>query len=94
MDKVKDELNNRSRLTPKERAKREDEPSTWYDEVYDLLPKEFQSSKHVPKKLASEGAIFGLGSKKAKFSENLKNVVVLVKVILQSGLFAAASAQA
>ncbi|KAA8494090.1 Neoverrucotoxin subunit beta [Porphyridium purpureum] len=82
LGKVMKEMTRRTKLDANQRAEEEDESCGLYNELWTTLPDYIQTK--APAKLKT-GGLFNLGKGGAKYAENLKAVVELVKLILTDG---------
>jgi GTP-binding protein EngB required for normal cell division len=86
IDKVREEMNSRMQLAPKVRAQEEEKPCNLYNKLHAQLPPEIRSQAPAPLK---ERGFISLG---ARYPDNLKAIVKLVRVVLNDGGVVAAIA--
>ncbi|CAK0899863.1 unnamed protein product [Prorocentrum cordatum] len=77
---VRGEMKRRTQMGAKARAKEEEQPCDIYNKIYQSLPAPIREKAPVP--LASTGILFKTAP---KWPENLKAIVKLMDVILQTG---------
>ena len=83
MEKVKCVLEMRVRMTSDDRIKTQDKPSSFYYEVWRMLPQKYQKRRDVPEPI--RGWLF---RSNPNFKANFQNVISVIKVLLRDGLFA------
>eukprot|EP00118_Oscarella_pearsei_P014135 m.119254 g.119254 ORF g.119254 m.119254 type:complete len:1286 (+) comp37681_c0_seq2:88-3945(+) len=91
METVKSVLETRVKMTSLVRLKTQDEPSHFYQKVYDKLPEKYRRMKEVHKLPQKSPWLFEkilqLGRSKVDFKTNLQWVISVIKVLLRDGIF-------
>ena len=77
MNKIITELTRRSLMTKEARVTEESTSSSFYDEVYDLLPQEIKAMKETPGKLQKSWL-----KSFPPFKESLKNIGIALKILI------------
>jgi hypothetical protein len=83
--RIRDELKVRSELSPQERAAKEEEPSSWYHDLYNDSPKDSRTLQGV-KKPPELKQFMLLKHQHPPFAESLKDTIELIKVMFNMPL--------